>query len=255
MTENLYTQLAKAQAEFDTPKRTKTVTGAYTFHYAPLDEVLAAVRPALGKYGLFLTQDIVTWEERECVRTRIYHGEAFIENHWPMIVTERGAQKHAGGSTFARRYGISALLALAPEDDDDGNAEAGNQVVISDRRPHTTAPAANGKPAAGGKVKPLPTPPGKPVYDPETGEVHGTRPQPIQYDAANPIAWGGRLVAEVTGAKTRAEAEAWIATNLENLQRCEREAPKVYDRVDANIEATRAKFEADQVPADFMPAK
>src|SRR5215475_12954132 len=182
MAENLFTQLAKAQAEFTVPKRTKEVRGAYTFQYAPLDEVLAAVRPALGKYGLFLTQDIVTHEERECVRTRVYHGEAYLENHWPMIVTERGAQKHAGGGTFARRYGICSLLGLAPEDDDDNNAAEGNQVTVQDRKPV----ASNGNRP---KTGPLPK---APVYDPETGEA-GPHPIPVMMAGTKPdwIGWAG----------------------------------------------------------------
>ena len=240
MTENLFTQLAKAQAEFTVPRRTKEVRGAYTFQYAPLDEVLAAVRPALGKYGLFLTQDIVTHEERECVRTRVYHGEAFLENHWPMIVTERGAQKHAGGGTFARRYGICSLLGLAPEDDDDNNAAEGNQVTIQDRKPV----ASNGNRP---KTGPLPK---APVYDPETGEA-GPRALPVMMAGTKPdwIGWGGQLVAMMQHATSLAEGEAWVAANADALKNAEADVPKIYERIAANIKAMRAKF-----PADFMPA-
>jgi len=240
MAENLFTQLAKAQAEFTVPRRTKEVRGAYTFQYAPLDEVLAAVRPALGKYGLFLTQDIVTHEERECVRTRVYHGEAFLENHWPMIVTERGAQKHAGGGTFARRYGICSLLGLAPEDDDDNNAAEGNPVTVQDRKPV----ASNGNRP---KTGPLPK---APVYDPETGEA-GPRALPVMMAGTKPdwIGWGGQLVAMVQHATSLAEGEAWVAANADALKNAEADVPKIYERIAANIKAMRAKF-----PADFMPA-
>ena len=240
MTENLFTQLAKAQAEFTVPRRTKEVRGAYTFQYAPLDEVLAAVRPALGKYGLFLTQDIVTHEERECVRTRVYHGEAYLENHWPMIVTERGAQKHAGGGTFARRYGICSLLGLAPEDDDDNNAAEGNQVTIQDRKPM----ASNGNRP---KTGPLPK---APVYDPETGEA-GPRALPVMMAGTKPdwIGWGGQLVAMVQHATSLAEGEAWVTANADALKNAEADVPKIYERIAANIKAMREKF-----PADFMPA-
>jgi len=240
MTENLFTQLAKAQAEFTVPRRTKEVRGAYTFQYAPLDEVLAAVRPALGKYGLFLTQDIVTHEERECVRTRVYHGEAFLENHWPMIVTERGAQKHAGGGTFARRYGICSLLGLAPEDDDDNNAAEGNPVTVHDRKPV----ASNGNRP---KTGPLPK---APVYDPETGEA-GPRALPVMMAGTKPdwIGWGGQLVAMVQHATSLAEGEAWVAANADALKNAEADVPKIYERIAANIKAMREKF-----PADFMPA-
>ena len=249
MAENLFTQLAKAQAEFEQPKRTKEVRGAYTFQYAPLDEVLAAVRPALGKYGLFLTQDIVTHEERECVRTRVYHGEQFLENHWPMIVTERGAQKHAGGGTFARRYGICSLLGLAPEDDDDNNAAEGNPVTIHDRKP-----AANGN-GAKPRTGPLPkAPPAPTPHDPQTGEV-GPRAIPVRLAGSRPdwIGWGGQFVAMLGAAKTREEGEAWITANADALKTAEGDVPKIYDRIAANIKTMRAKF--GELPADFMAAQ
>lgn len=261
--EQLCTALAAAQGAFGTPKRTKPakiegVTEAghkysYTYMYAPLEEIIDAIKVPLAQNGLSFYQFLVGAGSELIMRTMIRHASGeWVASDYPIFQTRKGGQGFASGVTYARRYGLSLAFGLAPEDDDDGNIAEDTR---RNDRPQTTAAPDRGKPAAGTKVKPLPTPPGKPVYDPETGEVHGTRPQPIQYDAANPIAWGGRLVAEVTGAKTRAEAEAWIATNLENLQRCEREAPKVYDRVDANIEATRAKFMADEIPADFMPAK
>jgi hypothetical protein len=254
MTENLYSQLAKAQAEFTAPKRTKEVRGSYSFSYAPLDEVLAAVRPALGKYGLFLTQGLVSVEGVEQIRTAVYFGTEYVENFWPLINTDRGAQKHGGAGTFARRYGISSLLGLAPEDDDDTNGadNTGNQV--QDQR---AAPA--GKPTNGtSKIKPLPTPPPKPsnfneVYNPETGEIEGVKPQPIKFEG-DWIEWGRRFVAEVTGTRNRATAEAWITQNQDNLDTCEKEHAAVFKRISANIGTMRDRLPWPAEP-QFMEAQ
>ena len=264
MTENLFTQLAKAQAEFTAPRRTKTVQvksdrGSYTFAYAPLDEVLDAVRPALGKYGLFLTQGLVAVEGTELIRTAVYCGEQYIENFWPLINTERGAQKHGGAGTFARRYGVSALLGLAPEEDDDANGSEGNQAIVSDRRP-APAPAPKAAPAPRGnaKVKPLPptvTKAFNEVYDPQTGEIEGVTPHllPFQGDW---IAWGGRLVSEISGTRSRATAEAWLKANQELIDKCGDEFPKVWDRMQAQIGQMRDRLpKGEPAKADFIAAK
>ena len=53
----LFEALAKAQAEFESVTATSRVTFKNVdFKFAPLSEILGAVRPALNKYGLTLTQ-------------------------------------------------------------------------------------------------------------------------------------------------------------------------------------------------------
>jgi len=245
MAENLYTQLAKAQAEFTAPKRTKEVTGSYRFTYAPLDECLDAVRPALAKYGLFLTQGLVHHEGQEQIRTAVYFGEQYIENHWPLINTQQGAQKHGGAGTFARRYGICSLLGLAPEDDDDANASDNTGNMTRDR------PQASNGNTAKPKTGPLPKAPPQQVYDPETGEV-APRTIPVQLAGSKPdwIGWGGQLVAMVQHAQSLAEGEACVAANAAALRTAEADVPKIYERIAANIKAMRERF-----PADFMAAQ
>jgi len=107
------------------------------------------------------------------------------------------------------------------------------------------------------KVKPLPAPKKPPttfgdLYDPQTGEIEGVRPQVIQWDG-NAIAWGSRFVAEITGTRNRATAEAWVEANKATLEGIEEENPKVFARIAAQITAMREKLEWP-LPADFMPA-
>ncbi|MFR2308016.1 MAG: ERF family protein [Streptococcus salivarius] len=53
----LFEALAKAQAEFESVTATSRVTFKNVdFKFAPLSDILVAVRPALNKYGLTLTQ-------------------------------------------------------------------------------------------------------------------------------------------------------------------------------------------------------
>lgn len=139
--------LAKAQPEFKPVKRDKKVTvqtktgGSYSFNYAPLESVLAAVQPALSKHGLSVIQIL----DDGYLETLLAHESGgFVSGR---IALPAGVDIQGLGSaiTYLRRYALQALLGIAAEDDDDGNRAAGN----------TTGPAAaparpnTGKPSAG----------------------------------------------------------------------------------------------------------
>jgi hypothetical protein len=126
--------LAKAQAAFSQIHRDKTVKvrmksgGEYSFSYAPLESILRAVMPALSANGLSLTQSTGTVGEKEFVRTQLRHasGEC-IENNTKVLVADSGPQAYGSALTYARRYGITLLLCICADDDDDGNAAEGNE--------------------------------------------------------------------------------------------------------------------------------
>jgi hypothetical protein len=140
--------LSTAQVGFKPIARDKTVrvksqrTGQeYTFSYAPLETIMAAVREALGANRLALTQSVVVDAQgHEQLRTLLIHesGE-FLANHMPILVAERGAQAYGSAVTYARRYGITQLLCITADDDDDANAAEGNDVQRVQRRPAKSA--------------------------------------------------------------------------------------------------------------------
>jgi hypothetical protein len=143
--------LAAANAEFPPIEKNKNVEvkmrngGTYWFSYATLDAILHAVRLPLAKNGLALMQAEVQHEvnvyddggrivavDRELMmETRLLHssGEWFA-NTTPILIAEgdNAAQAHGSGASYARRYGVSALLCLASDEDDDGNEADGNSV-------------------------------------------------------------------------------------------------------------------------------
>jgi hypothetical protein len=131
--------LAKAQGEFEPIKRDKTVTvtmksgGKYTFSYAPLESILHAVMPALSANGLSLTQAIYA-NGKEYVETTLRHASGqTLSNRIPIFVRDDGAQAYGSALTYARRYGVTLLLCVSADDDDDGNAAEGNQAAAHDR--------------------------------------------------------------------------------------------------------------------------
>lgn len=131
--------LAQAQGEFQTIPRDRTVTvqlkdkqtgaakGSYTFRYAPLETILEKTRPALSKAGLALVQFPVMVEERgamvEMLRTVLLFGEEWLACDVPVFqgTGDNRSQAYASGVTYSRRYGVTLLLCVAADEDDDGN--------------------------------------------------------------------------------------------------------------------------------------
>lgn len=144
----LYGALAKAQGEFPTIPRDRTVRvqmktgGSYTFAYAPLDTILREVRPALAGNGLGITQ---TFDGERLVTLLVHEGGGTIESAMQLPRQGSSWQEYGSAVTYARRYAITALLGIASEEDDDGNVASGNVATPQER----AKPTAAAKPAEG----------------------------------------------------------------------------------------------------------
>lgn len=113
------------------------------YRYAALDTVIDAVRPALNAAGLVLLQPTRIDGDTLIVETQLIHagtGEA-VSCAYPAGPVSQQHQQLGSGVTYARRYSLMALLAVAPEDDDGATAGA---AAGSRKPPHvaTREPAA-----------------------------------------------------------------------------------------------------------------
>jgi len=115
-----------AWAELPPVEKTKTATiptktgGSFTYTYADLATVIAAVRPVFAKHGLAVTQSAVDADEGVGIVTRIIHKGGWTETYGPTVVPFTGDARSAGGAiTYARRYGLTAALGIATDDDTD----------------------------------------------------------------------------------------------------------------------------------------
>jgi hypothetical protein len=125
--------LALAQLEFGTIEKDLTAhveskrTGAkYTYGYADLANVLAAVRPALAKHQIATLQPVAVGRQGIVVTTLLAHpsGE-YIRNDFALPLDSADPQAIGSAITYARRYALQALLGVAPEEDDDDAKGAG----------------------------------------------------------------------------------------------------------------------------------
>lgn len=130
--------LAKAQAAFPAIARTREVTvttktgGSYKFKYAPLDTILEAVRTPLSSNGLAVAQLL---DGGDLVTLLLHESGAVLEGR---VLIPHGptdnVQQQGSAITYLRRYALQAILGIASEEDDDGNASAGNRTTPSPRR-------------------------------------------------------------------------------------------------------------------------
>lgn len=114
--------LAKAQAGFSHPSKSRTVdVGNYRYSYAELPAVLDAVRPALATNGLSVLQPVEVRGTHVRVWTMLLH----TSGEWlrtALVLQADSPKPQAIGSaiTYGRRYGLSAMLGIAADEDEDG---------------------------------------------------------------------------------------------------------------------------------------
>lgn len=119
---NIAMALCKFQEECDTPRKTAN-NPHYKSKYAPLEEIIRVIKPALAKNGLSYFQTTSTEGTNIVVTTVLMHisGE-YIEGMPLSLPMGKTTAQSAGSSiTYARRYSLCAMLGIAAEEDDDGN--------------------------------------------------------------------------------------------------------------------------------------
>jgi len=91
--------------------------------YATLHSVMNACRDALLDHGIWLTQYPVSVEANQLgLVTKVVHAET---GQWQaslltMPLPKNDPQGYGSAMTYARRYGLSALIGIVTENDDDG---------------------------------------------------------------------------------------------------------------------------------------
>ena len=120
--------LSKARAEFDAVTK-NAANPFFKSKYADLSEVIGAITPALSANGLVFVQPIEQTENGLLLRTQLLHvGGGCIESTFA-IPDNKDIQKLGSAITYIRRYSLSALIGVAPQDDD-GNAAAGKVTSV-----------------------------------------------------------------------------------------------------------------------------
>jgi hypothetical protein len=120
MHECLSDALAAAQAEFMPIRKDKVAaTPKYSYPYADIADVIAAVTPALSKHGLCQVQRMAIREGQQLLLTELRFKAECLASE--MILPLAGLDPQGIGKvlTYYRRYALQALLGVAAERDDD----------------------------------------------------------------------------------------------------------------------------------------
>lgn len=121
----LFEALAKAQAEFESVTATSRVTFKNVdFKFAPLSEILGAVRPALNKYGLTLTQQTkhIPFGNANGVKvvTTLLHesGASYAIESVPVFYNVNDIKNLGAQVTYLRRYEVKTLLGIEADSEE-----------------------------------------------------------------------------------------------------------------------------------------
>ena len=144
---NLAAALAKAQARITTAKKDRE-NPFFKSSYATLASVWDACRHPLADNGLAVVQTTEIGADSVVILvTRLIHesGEEVV-SHYPVVPTKNDPQGYGSALTYARRYCLSAMVGVAPEDDDGNEASQGGlekDRPVQNRKP---APVADSQP-------------------------------------------------------------------------------------------------------------
>ena len=142
----LATALSKAQGQIEAATKA-SVNPAFKSKYADINALRDAIREPLAVNDLSILQFPRTTEGRVEVETMILHksGE-YMSEVLSMPVGKPDAHGIGSALTYARRYGMSAILNLAA-DDDDGNAAVAKPTISAADFEEAMAAASQGRQA------------------------------------------------------------------------------------------------------------
>lgn len=115
--------------------------------YATLDAITEAVRPVLAKHGLAVVQGTTAPDSDQghltgfAVETMLVHASGeWMSNAVFMPIDKASAQGAGSAISYGRRYGLSALLGLTADEDDDGESATNHAPQRVQSRPAAATP-------------------------------------------------------------------------------------------------------------------
>lgn len=143
---NIFSALAKFQSDVPNIPRSKTVKvrtkkgGNYSFSYAPLPDLLQALRKPLAEQGLALSQ---VFDDGSLITILVHESGEFLESRMAIKLEHSNPQDTGEVITYKRRYSIESILGISASDDNDANNVAGNTVERKSSGSSSSKPKTN----------------------------------------------------------------------------------------------------------------
>ncbi len=240
--DKLVQALAKAQGEIGDIPRNRTVTvqprsggQPYQFKYATLSAIIDAIRKPLSSNGLAYTQIISHDAETGyyILTTTLWFGNQFLSSKTPIIAEGQTNQQFGSALTYMKRYALAAILGIAADEDDDGNAADGNEIkAVADKKPKAPAPdpISSGLPQKQARNDPPPQTEDNiqkivgEIFVPELIKV----PLLADESGSDWMAWGQAFMAMARNAQDRASLMKLEKENAMPMFNMKDQAPKMF---------------------------
>lgn len=215
--------LSAAQGEIKDIERNRKVTvrtrggDEYSFKYATLSAIIDGIRAPMSKHGLAYTQTLEHDDGYYVLTTTLHWENQFMSSVTPIIISGGSNQEFGSALTYMKRYALAALVGVAPDEDDDGNAADGNEVKAMQESKRSPAPPVSDP------IKP-PTTPGPEVdFNPDRIDI------PLDQDGL-PVwmEWGKLFMAMARRAPSNEALQELCANNAETMEVMKEEAAKLY---------------------------
>lgn len=255
---NLMAALATAQGQIGDIPRNRTVTvmprsggQSYSFKYATLSAIIDAIKKPLSQNGLAYTQIISHDAEGGyyVLTTTLHCGNQFISSKVPLIAEGGSNQQFGSALTYMKRYTLAALLGIAADEDDDGNAADGNEIkAMVDKAPKAPAPDPISSGISGLK------PPKEHLQ--EIREIIKSDafssakievPMLADESGSDWMAWGQSFMAMARAATTSEELKALEDANEVPTKSMQKAAPKMYTNMTLALIKVRKALEKPNV--------
>jgi hypothetical protein len=120
--DKLAAALSKAQGTMKAAAK-DAVNPHFKSHYSTLASVWEAARSPLSGNGLSLSQGAHATDQLVSVTTLLMHTSGqWLRDTLTMVARDASPQSIGSAISYGRRYGLSAMVGVAPDDDDDGEA-------------------------------------------------------------------------------------------------------------------------------------
>jgi hypothetical protein len=216
--------LAKAQGEIEGAKKDSN-NPHFNKTYADLASVWDACRIPLSKNGLSVTQGVSTDGNKVTVTTLLMHASGqWVRSSLTTMANDAKPQSIGSCITYQRRYGLSAIVGIAP-DDDDGNGGNGPPPEPKKQQKKPEAPKQEQPPA-----KPAETPKCK-EYEALATYLAGCGCK-TPTDATTVINWAVAGVGQISDLRPMAGECTQILTALKG---CGIEQSKILEAANAGV--------------------
>lgn len=230
--------LAKAQGEIKNALKEST-NPHFKSRYADLASVVDACRPSLVRHGVAVIQMPTNLPDGAvAVTTRLALKGEWLQSTIAAKPSKFDAQGVGSVITYLRRYGLAAMVGVAPEDDD-GNGATGKG------DPSSVSNDVGGPPST------PPKPPAKPAQSvaPKQAPAATAEQKTARWWAGDDLQipklrlswqeWQAKVLKAIEGAPSKAHVDRLMADNAYSLNALQAEVPAAHAVISAAVKGVK----------------